>query len=77
MDMRGQLHTPASLSLEKEPLVPIGKEAREGPRAGLDTVVKRKVPSPYKNPIIQPVAQRYTPELSRPIKHKLEVLLQV
>jgi hypothetical protein len=34
-----------------------------GPRAGLDTVVKRKIPSPCQvpnPPIIQSVAQRYT-----------------
>jgi hypothetical protein len=39
-----------------------------GPRAGLDAVVKRKIPSHYRDsnlPIIQPVAQRYTTELSR------------
>jgi hypothetical protein len=37
----------------------------EGPRAGLDTVVKRKIPSPRREsnprtPIVQPIAQRYT-----------------
>jgi hypothetical protein len=36
-----------------------------GPRAVLDTVVKRKIPSPRREsnprtPIVQPVAQRYT-----------------
>jgi hypothetical protein len=36
-----------------------------GPRAGLDAVVKRKIPSPRRQsnprtPIVQPVAQRYT-----------------
>jgi hypothetical protein len=36
-----------------------------GPRAVLDVVVKRKIPSPrqeknYRIPIVQPVAQRYT-----------------
>jgi hypothetical protein len=39
-----------------------------GPRAGLDAVVKRKIPSHCQDsntPIIQPVAQRYTTELSR------------
>jgi hypothetical protein len=34
-----------------------------GPRAGLDVVVKRKIPSAY--PPIQPVAQRFTTELFR------------
>jgi hypothetical protein len=39
-----------------------------GPRAGLNAVMKRKIPTPYQNsnpPIIQPVAQRYTTDLSR------------
>jgi hypothetical protein len=39
-----------------------------GLKAGLDAVVKRKIPSPYRasnTPIIQPVAQRYTTELTR------------
>jgi hypothetical protein len=36
-----------------------------GPRAVLDAVVKRKIPSPRREsnprtPIVQPVAQRYT-----------------
>jgi hypothetical protein len=37
-----------------------------GPRAGLDVVVKAKIPSPCWDsnlPIIQPVAQRYTNEI--------------
>jgi hypothetical protein len=37
-----------------------------GPRAGLDAVVKISQPLPgLKPPIIQPVAQRYTTELSQ------------
>jgi hypothetical protein len=41
-----------------------------GPRAVLDAVVKRKIPSPRRksnprNPIVQPVAQCYTTELPR------------
>jgi hypothetical protein len=35
-----------------------------GSRAGLDTVVERKIPSPFRDSIIQPVAQSYTTELS-------------
>jgi hypothetical protein len=36
-----------------------------GPRAVLDAVVKRKIPSPHREsnprtPVVQPVAQRYT-----------------
>jgi hypothetical protein len=37
-----------------------------GSRAGLNAVVKRKIPSPYRDsnpPIIQPVSQPYTTEL--------------
>jgi hypothetical protein len=39
-----------------------------GPRAGLDAVAERKNSQPLpglETPIIQPVAQRYTTELSR------------
>jgi hypothetical protein len=40
-----------------------------GPRAVLDAVVKRKIPSPRREsnprtPLVQPVAQRYTDEFS-------------
>jgi hypothetical protein len=37
-----------------------------GPRAGLDSVVRKKIPSPYRDsnpPIIKPVAQCYVTEL--------------
>jgi hypothetical protein len=49
-----------------------------GPRAVLDAVVNRKIPSPRREtkprtPIIQPVAQRYTTELPRFI-YILEIL---
>jgi len=48
-----------------------------GPRDVLDTVVKRKIPSPYQesNPrtqIVQPVAQHYT---DRPIKKCYRTLI--
>jgi hypothetical protein len=41
-----------------------------GPAAGLDAVVKRKIPNTFRNteprtPTTQPVAQRYTTELPR------------
>jgi hypothetical protein len=45
-----------------------------GPRAGLDVVVKRKIPSPCRDsnpPIMQSVAQSYTAELSRQFKYLL------
>jgi hypothetical protein len=61
MEVSGQLHAPASL--------PPGKDTHwiggwVGPRAVLDTVVKRKIPNPRqesnpRTPIVQPVAQRY------------------
>jgi hypothetical protein len=60
MVVSGQLHDPAAL--------PPGTHwigGWVGPRAVLDAVVKRKIPSPRResnprSPIIQPVAQRYT-----------------
>jgi hypothetical protein len=59
MEVSGQLHAPATLLREKEPL-----------RAVLDAVVKRKIhnllrKSNPRTPDVQPVAQRYTTELSR------------
>jgi hypothetical protein len=59
MKVSGQLHVPAALPPMKEPL---------GPRAGLEAVVRRKIPIPLpglKPPTSQPVAQSYTTELSR------------
>jgi hypothetical protein len=43
-----------------------------GPRAVLDAVVKRKIPSPrresnHRIPIVQPIAQRYTDYFTYPI----------
>jgi hypothetical protein len=65
MEVSAQLHAPAAL--------PPGKRAPGthliggwvGPRAVLDAVVKRKIPSPHRESntrtqIVQPVAQRYT-----------------
>jgi hypothetical protein len=65
MEVSGQLHAPAALPPGKEPLVPIWIGGWVGPRAVPDAVVKRKIPSPCREPnprtpIIQPVAQRYT-----------------
>jgi hypothetical protein len=53
----------------KSPWYPLNRRLG-GLRAVLDAVVKRKIPSPRREsnprtPIIQPVAQRYTTELSR------------
>jgi hypothetical protein len=64
MEVGGQLHSPAALPPGKEPMAHwIGGWV--GPRAVLDMVVKRKIPSPRResNPsilIVQPLAQRYT-----------------
>jgi hypothetical protein len=64
MEVSGQLHAPAALPLGKVPCTHrIGGWV--GPRAFLDAVVKRKIPSPrresnLRTPIVQPVAQRYT-----------------
>jgi len=46
MEVSGQLHAPAALLPRKEPLWMGGWV---GPRAGLDTVVKRKIPSLCRN----------------------------
>jgi hypothetical protein len=59
MEVSGQLHAPAALPPEKEPLIPIGS------RAVLDAVVKRKIfslprESNPRIPTVQAAAQRYT-----------------
>jgi hypothetical protein len=63
------------VSLTPRPLYPQGKSpgtlwigGRVGPRAVLDAVVERKIPSPHREsnprtPIVQPVAQRCTAKL--------------
>jgi hypothetical protein len=45
MEVSGQLHAPAALPPEKEPVVPIGEEAEWAPEP-FWTVVKKKIPSP-------------------------------
>jgi hypothetical protein len=65
MEVSGQLHAPAALPPGKEALAPISIGGWVGPRAVLEAVVKRKIPSPRREsnprtPIVQPVAQRYT-----------------
>jgi hypothetical protein len=56
-----QLHAPDALSPRKAPCTH-WIESCVGPRAGLDMVSKRKIPSPAWNrtPIVQTVANRYT-----------------
>jgi hypothetical protein len=72
MEVNGQLHDPAALLPGKEPLVPI-VVGWVGPRTSLDTVAKRKIPSPCQDsnpPIIQPVAQHYITKLSQLLQFK-------
>jgi hypothetical protein len=65
MEVSGHLHAPAASPPGKEPLAHM-LGGWVGSRAGLDVVVKRKIPSPPprksnpRTPIVQPVAQRYT-----------------
>jgi hypothetical protein len=65
MEVSDQLNNRAALPPGKEPLCTHWIGGLVGPRAVLDAVVKRKIPSPRRqsNPrttIIQPVAQRFT-----------------
>jgi hypothetical protein len=46
MEVSGQLHAPAALLPEKEPLVTHWIAGWVGPRAVLDAVVKRKISQP-------------------------------
>jgi hypothetical protein len=64
MEANGQLHAPAALPPWKDPPVPNGW-GWVGPKAVLDAVIKRKIPSPRresnpKTPTVQPVVSRYT-----------------
>jgi hypothetical protein len=67
MEVSGQLHAPAALSPGKEPLVPIVQEAGWAPEPFWMQWWGEKFPTPAgtRPPIVQPVAQRYTTELSR------------
>jgi hypothetical protein len=65
MEVSGQLHARAALLLGKVPPGTHWIGGWVGPRAVLDAVVKRKIPSPSREsnptiPIVQPVAQRYS-----------------
>jgi hypothetical protein len=65
MKVSGQLHAPAFLPPGKEPHGTHWIGNWVNPRAVLDAVVKRKIPSPLqesnlRTPIVQPVAQRNT-----------------
>jgi hypothetical protein len=62
MEVRYQFQAPAALPPEKEPLIPSGY----GTGSGHGGEQKNFQPLPgLEPPIIQPVAQRYTTELSR------------
>jgi hypothetical protein len=73
MEVSDQLHAPSALPPRKAPGTHwIGGWV--GPRADLDAVGKRKIPSPCRdsNPlIIKPVAQRYTTELLQLLKSNI------
>jgi hypothetical protein len=65
MEVSGQLHAPAALPPRERAPGTHWIGGWMGPTAVLDTVVKRKIPSPrresnLRTPIVQPVTQRYT-----------------
>jgi hypothetical protein len=67
MEMSGQFHAPAALLPGKEPLVPLDRSL-DGPRRRSERGGEEKNSQPLPGlepPIIQPVAQRCTAELSR------------
>jgi hypothetical protein len=64
MEVSGQLHAPGRFTLRERTPSTHWIGGWVGPRAVLDAVVKRKIPSPRqesnpRTPIVQPVAQRY------------------
>jgi hypothetical protein len=68
MEVSGQLHNPAASPPRKQPPGTHWIGSWVGPRAGLDMVVKSKIPRPcwdLNPPIIQAIAQHYTSELSQ------------
>jgi hypothetical protein len=80
MEVSGQLHAPAALPPgEKAPSIYwIGGWV--GPKAVLDAVVKRKIPSPCREsnprtPIVQPAGQRYTDWAITAVEVKLSLCL--
>jgi hypothetical protein len=67
MEVNGQLHAPVALPQGKNPSYPLDKKLG-GPQSpsGLGGEEKNCQPLPgLETPIIQPVAQRYTTELSQ------------
>jgi hypothetical protein len=67
MEMGGQSHTPAALPPGKDPWYPWDRSLGEPQsRSGRGGEKKNSQPLPWlEPPYIQPVAQRYTTELSR------------
>jgi hypothetical protein len=67
MEVSGQLHDPVTLPPRKEPVVPLGRRLGVPQRqAGHSGEKKNSQPLPgLELPIIQPVAQCYTTELSQ------------
>jgi hypothetical protein len=61
MEVSGQLHAPAVLPPEKEPLVPIGGSQSRSGRGGEENISQPL--SGLELSIIQLVAQRYTTEI--------------
>jgi hypothetical protein len=65
MEVSGKFHVPAAYHPGKEAPGTHWIGSWVGPRAGLDAVVKRKIPSSWqeskhRTPIVQPVASHYT-----------------
>jgi hypothetical protein len=65
MEVSCQLHAPAAFNPRERASGTHWIGGCVGPKAVLDAVVKRKIPSPRwesnpRTPIVQPVAQRYT-----------------
>jgi hypothetical protein len=61
MEVSGQLHAPTALPTGKEPLITHWIGSWVGSRVVLDSVMKRKIPSPRREsnprtPIVQPIA---------------------
>jgi hypothetical protein len=60
MEVSGQLHAPAALPQGKSPWYPLDRRWVD-PRAVVDAVVKRKIPSPRRESNSRtPIIQRYT-----------------
>jgi hypothetical protein len=72
MEVNGQLHVPADLPPRIVPLISIGWETVWGPEPVWTPWWREKFPASAgtQTPIIQPVTQRYTTELSRILSYE-------